>query len=59
MDETLDLIADETIQVELQHETGFPNRFKLYVHREGRTIVRICKLKAEQINVPTRFYTQA
>lgn len=49
MDSMLDLIADEDTQVEFQQETGFKDRFKLYIHVAGRTVVRVCKLKREQI----------
>jgi hypothetical protein len=40
--------------VEFQHEVGFPGRLKLYIHnvRLGITLVRVCKLKPEQITMP-------
>ena len=47
----LDGIAEtsDVVQVELQPELGYPNRFKLYVHLNGVTILRICKLHRNQI----------
>lgn len=48
MDET----ANETTQIELQHETGPAGKFKLYVHKAGVTIFRMCKIDAEQIEIP-------
>jgi len=44
-----DIIADNTYQVELQ---VFIDEFKLYIHKDGEIIVRMCKLKAEQISIP-------
>jgi hypothetical protein len=55
--ETIDLVADETMQVEVQKELASPGTFKLYVHEGGRTIIRICKIKHENIqwvsNIPS------
>jgi len=48
---TLDFAADEATQVEIQPEVGLPGSFKLYVHHQGRTIVRVCKLRATQIKL--------
>lgn len=50
--ETLDLIAKPGWIIEIQHEVGFRDKFKLYVHDEqGNTLVRVCKLEDEQFNI--------
>lgn len=48
---SIDLVADEAMQVEVQHEAGTQDRYKLYVHYLGRTIIRICKLREEQFAI--------
>lgn len=40
---------DDLVEVEIQHETGKPGRFKLYVSVNGVTLLRICKLTIHQI----------
>lgn len=49
----LDVYAkpEDFVQVETQREAGNPGKFKLYVHFNGRTILRICKLSRSQISV--------
>ncbi len=48
----IDLIAqpDTQIEIDIQSEVGVPNKFKLYVHVDGVTVLRICKLTKEQIH---------
>lgn len=55
----IDESADDATQIQLTPETGVPGCFKLYIHYRGRTVVRICKIKAEQITVggPLQFVT--
>ena len=48
-DHSVDMGANDQTVVEIQNELGWPNRFKLYVHQGGRTIVRVCKLQEQQI----------
>lgn len=53
MPEQIDLIAksDTNVQIEFQPELGFKDKFKLYVHVDGVTILRICKLTNEQVDL--------
>lgn len=37
---------DDYVQVELPPELGVPGSMKLYVHVNGQTVLRICKLRA-------------
>ncbi len=46
-----DMVADEATQVEIQREAAFASKYKLYIHQAGRSIVRICKLKRDQITI--------
>lgn len=34
----------DSVQVEVQREVGFADKFKLYVHYNGQTILRISKI---------------
>ena len=45
----LDLIATDALTVEIQREVGFTGRYKLYIHLNGKTIVRVCKLTHNQM----------
>jgi hypothetical protein len=36
----------DSIHVEIQDELGVPGSSKLYVHVNGRTILRICKIRS-------------
>lgn len=45
----LDLMANELTEIEIQPELSLPGRFKLYVHQDGVTLVRVCKLTIDQI----------
>lgn len=49
----LDLISNdlEPITVEIMPEVGMPGNFKLYVHRAGMTLVRVCKLDRDHIDL--------
>ncbi len=53
IDEIIDMSAkaDTIVQVEIQREVGFADRFKLYVHVDGKTVLRICKLKDKQVEL--------
>ena len=44
----LDLIADDTYQVEILPDIGRKGCFKLYVHINGTTFIRIGNIKREQ-----------
>ena len=50
--EPIDLAAtpDDHVEVEIQKELGFTDRYKLYVHVNGTTVLRICKLQENQIH---------
>lgn len=45
--EALDGVAEpgDSIHVEIQRELGVPGSKKLYVHINGQTILRICKIR--------------
>lgn len=49
----LDLCANnyECVEVEIQFEAGYNDRFKLYIHINGSTFVRVCKLTKENFNL--------
>lgn len=51
--EQIDLIAkpEQIIEIEIQQEIGFTNKYKLYIHVDDITVLRICKLTNEQINL--------
>lgn len=42
---------DDTVEVVLQHEFANPGRAKLYIHYNGATILRICKLRLENVRM--------
>lgn len=44
---------DTQVQVEVQPEIGQKDRYKLYVHVDGRTLFRIGNLKLPQIEMKT------
>lgn len=46
----IDMVAEKTTQIEIMPEVGLVNTFKLYVHNNGKTVIRICKIKLDQIN---------
>jgi hypothetical protein len=39
------------LEVETQFESGNPDKLKLYVHLNGVTILRVCKVNPMQLNV--------
>jgi hypothetical protein len=45
----IDAVAEpgDAVEVELQHEVGLPGRYKLYVHVNGQTVLRMCKISHE------------
>ena len=49
----IDLMAGayDKIELTIQSEVGFPDRFKVYVNINGVCFFRMCKLKATQIEV--------
>jgi len=47
----IDVIADESLQVEIQKQIGWEHRYVLYVHEKGQTIIRIGNLTEDQIKV--------
>lgn len=47
--ESIDLIATDTTQVEVQKELALAGLFKLYIHQDGKTIIRICKIRNTNI----------
>lgn len=50
----VDIASQDDIQVEIQPEIGFSDKFKLYINHNGRTIIRICKLRASDIMIDPR-----
>ncbi len=56
IDEIIDMMATPKmrVQVEVQRELGFKDKYKLYVHVDGKTVLRICKINKKQLDV--RFY---
>lgn len=54
--ETCDFIcdnADDLVEVEIQPEIGSLTHCKLYVHINGVTVLRICKMEKAQVRVYT------
>jgi hypothetical protein len=48
----IDVISEDDVKVEIVPETGFKDKYKLYVHGpDAHTIVRICKLRSEDIEL--------
>lgn len=47
----MDAIAedDDKVEVEVLAEFGNPDKLKLYVHVNGETILRICKLNPDNL----------
>lgn len=52
-EQMIDIVATPAsqIQVEFQPEVGLKDKFKLYVHVDGRTVLRIGKLSNEQVDL--------
>jgi hypothetical protein len=50
---SIDIIATklDNIGIDVQPELGFKNKYKLYVHLNGETVLRICKITKEQISI--------
>jgi hypothetical protein len=48
--EQIDGRADELTSVEIMKQINNPNKYVLYVHRGGITVVRISNLTEEQID---------
>lgn len=59
--EQIDLIADaeDVVSVEIQHELAQPGKYKLYVHVNGITRLRICKLLGVDLDVPAEILVTA
>lgn len=55
VDSGFDEAANAMTQVEISAETGIPGSYKLYIHQGGKTVVRICKIKGEQLLLPKPF----
>jgi hypothetical protein len=51
--EQIDGIAevDDIIEIELQQELGFKDKYKLYVHINGITVLRICKVDISKLRL--------
>jgi len=51
--DAIDLTAqpDMSVEVEVQHEAGLEGRYKLYVHVDGITVLRISKMTKAQLRV--------
>lgn len=50
---TIDFSLEEGdfIQVEIFPEIGFRDKSKVYIHLNGQTIVRLCKVNSDHIEV--------
>jgi hypothetical protein len=51
----LDITA-EGVSIEVQEEAGYPGHFKLYIHKDGETLVRVCKLEPTHLILPAELF---
>lgn len=46
-----DAVAEATTQVEVVPEPGLPGHYKLYIHENGRTILRLGRIPRENLKI--------